>query len=231
MPRADGMTWAAKASLISTMSTSSMVISARLSACLEASIGPRPMNSGSSAETPVETIRASGVMPSSLALRSDMTTTAAAPSLSGQALPAVTVPSSRKAGFSVASTSRVVPGRGPSSFVNSLAVGQRHRDDLAVEEAVVARLDGRVLALDGVAVHLLAGDLLAPGDVLGRLAHRDVDVGVLLGVAGHQPRVVRVGRVGVAAAVARDAFDPDREEDVALAGLDGVGGHPGGHQR
>ena len=57
-------------------------------------------------------------MPSSLARRSDITTTAAAPSLSGHELPAVTVPSSRKAGFKVASTSIVVPGRGPSSFVN-----------------------------------------------------------------------------------------------------------------
>ena len=100
------------------MSMSSMVIFARLSACLEASIGPRPMNSGSSADRPVETTRAIGLIPSSFALRSDITTTAAAPSFSGHEFPAVTVPSSRKAGFSVASTSTVVPGRGPSSFMN-----------------------------------------------------------------------------------------------------------------
>jgi hypothetical protein len=40
--------------------------------------------------------------------------------LSGQALPAVTVPSGSKAGLSVASTSTVVPGRGPSSLVTSV---------------------------------------------------------------------------------------------------------------
>jgi hypothetical protein len=112
------MTCAANASLISTMSMSSMFILARFSACFDASIGPRPMSSGSSAESPVETIRASGFRPSSFALRSDITTTAAAPSFSGHALPAVTVPSSRNAGLSVASTSIVVPGRGPSSFLN-----------------------------------------------------------------------------------------------------------------
>ena len=98
MPRAEGITWAANASLISTMSMSAIVIPARLSACFEASIGPRPMNSGSSAERPVATTRAIGLMPSSLARRSDITTTAAAPSFRGQALPAVTVPFSRNAG-------------------------------------------------------------------------------------------------------------------------------------
>ena len=44
-----------------------------------------------------------------------MTTTAAAPSLSGQALPAVTVPSGRNTGLSAAIPSTVTPGRGPSS--------------------------------------------------------------------------------------------------------------------
>ncbi len=58
------------------------------------------MISGLSALTPVATIRASGVRPSSAARWSLMITTAAAPSFSGQQLPAVTVPSGRKAGFS-----------------------------------------------------------------------------------------------------------------------------------
>ena len=47
----------------------------------------------------METIRASGVRPSSRALVSDMMTSAAAPSLSGQQLPAVTRPSGRKTGL------------------------------------------------------------------------------------------------------------------------------------
>ena len=48
----------------------------------------------------METTRASGVMPSSAAFVSDMTTSAAAPSLSGQQLPAVTRPSGRNTGLS-----------------------------------------------------------------------------------------------------------------------------------
>ena len=75
-----------------------------------------PMISGDMAVMPVDTMRASGVRPSSRALVSDMITTAAAPSLSGQQLPAVTVPSGRNTGCSVATFSSVTPGRGPSSL-------------------------------------------------------------------------------------------------------------------
>ncbi len=58
-----------------------------------------------------------------MALVSLMTMTAAAPSLSGQALPAVTVPPSRKTGFSWDSPSSVVLGRGPSSLVTTVPSG------------------------------------------------------------------------------------------------------------
>ena len=57
------------------------------------------MISGERPLTPVATIRASGVRPSSAARVSDMTITAAAPSLSAQQLPAVTTPSGRKTGL------------------------------------------------------------------------------------------------------------------------------------
>ena len=57
-----------------------------------ASTGPRPMISGLRPDTPLATMRARGVIPSSRALMSLMTITAAAPSLSGQALPAVILP-------------------------------------------------------------------------------------------------------------------------------------------
>ncbi len=70
------------------------------SALRVASIGPRPMISGESPLTPVATMRASGVNPSSRALSSLITTTAAAPSFSGQALPAVIVPLGRNTGLS-----------------------------------------------------------------------------------------------------------------------------------
>ena len=79
---------------------SSIVMPALASACRDAATGPRPMISGESPVTPVAITRASGVMPSSAAFVSDMTTSAAAPSLSGQQLPAVTRPSGRKTGLS-----------------------------------------------------------------------------------------------------------------------------------
>ena len=82
------------------------------------------MISGLSPETPDETIRASGVTPSSRALASLITTTAAAPSLSGQELPAVTVPPSRKAGASEESFSSDVSGRGPSSRDTTVPSGR-----------------------------------------------------------------------------------------------------------
>ena len=52
-----------------------------------------------------------------------MTITAAAPSLSGHAFPAVMVPPSLNTGFRAARPSTVVPGRGPSSLVTSLPSG------------------------------------------------------------------------------------------------------------
>ena len=58
------------------------------------------MISGDRPLTPVATMRASGVRPSSLALVSLVITNAAAPSFSGQALPAVTVPLGRNTGLS-----------------------------------------------------------------------------------------------------------------------------------
>src|SRR5699024_4182497 len=69
MPRssADGMTCAAKASFSSTRSMSSMPRPALVSARRVDSTGPRPMISGLSPETPVETILARGVMPRSRA--------------------------------------------------------------------------------------------------------------------------------------------------------------------
>jgi hypothetical protein len=60
-------------------------------------------------------MRASGLSLRDLARSLSMTTSADAPSLTPGALPAVTVPSFLKAGFSAASVSTVVSGRIPSS--------------------------------------------------------------------------------------------------------------------
>ena len=122
-------------------------------------------------------MRASGVMPSSFALVSLITTTAAAPSLSGHALPAVTSPSGRNTGLSVASFSTVVPARGPSSLRHDGAVGERDRRDLPLEEAVLLRGDRALLRPHRELVHLLAADALDLAHVLRGLTHRDVDVG------------------------------------------------------
>ncbi len=78
-----------------------------------------PMISGFRPVAADEMIRASGVRPRALALVSLMTTTAAAPSLSGQALPAVTVPSGRNTGLRLLIFSSVVPGRMPSSLATT----------------------------------------------------------------------------------------------------------------
>jgi hypothetical protein len=78
------------------------------------------MISGRIAATDEATIRAFGCRPSRSAFSADITSTAAAPSLSGHELPAVTVPfSGSNAGLSSASFSIVVPGRGPSSRATS----------------------------------------------------------------------------------------------------------------
>ena len=180
MPRclADGSTWAANASLISTWSMSSIVRPARASAWrrrLDRAEAhdlrvqrrhARRHDAGQRRDARAPTARVS-----------DITTTAAAPSLSGQALPAVTLPSGRNTGCSVASFSTVVPARGPSSSVTTAPDGRRHRDDLPVEEAPLLGGDGPLLRAGGELVHLLAADVLVLGHVLGRLAHGDVDVG------------------------------------------------------
>ena len=103
------------------------------------------MISGDRPDTPVATIRASGVRPSSAALVSLMITTAAAPSLSGQQLPAVTVPSARKTGASPATPSMVTPGARAVVLGDDGAVGGGDGRDLALEEAVGDRLLGAVL--------------------------------------------------------------------------------------
>ncbi len=81
------------------------------------------MISGLTPVTPLEMMRASGFRPSSAARVSLMTITAAAPSFSGQALPAVIFPSGRNTGFRPERPSTVVPGRMPSSLETTVPSG------------------------------------------------------------------------------------------------------------
>ena len=66
---------------------------------------------------------ASGSRPSAVALAPFIMTIAAAPSVIADALPAVTVPSSRNTGRRRASEAVDVFGRGCSSWTNSVVVG------------------------------------------------------------------------------------------------------------
>src|SRR3569623_118421 len=74
-----------------------------------------PMLRGGTAADAMPRMRARGVSPCAFAAASDATMSAAAPSLTPEALPAVTVPGLRNGVLSLASCSSVVSGRGCSS--------------------------------------------------------------------------------------------------------------------
>ena len=94
-----------------------------------------------------------------------------------EALPAVTVPPSRKTGRSPASFSSEVSARGPLVGVDrdrlaAVRRGASTGDDLLGEAPRLARGDRALVAAQRERVLVLAGDPVALGDVLGRLAHR-----------------------------------------------------------
>ena len=91
------------------------------SAARDAGIGPVPMILGSTPAWPQDTMRPSTFLPSLAACLAVISTTAAAPSLMPDALPAVTVPSFSKAGFSLAIASTVAPWRGYSSALTMMS--------------------------------------------------------------------------------------------------------------
>ena len=145
----------------------------------------------------------------------------------------------------------MTPARGPSSLLTTGAVGRGDRGDLARPEAVGDRLLGEVLRPDAELVELLAVQAAQPGDVLGGLAHGDVDVGELAVLARVVPVDAALGGlrrcgpsassnewvlgvrpvVGGALGEAGDGLDAGRDEHVALAGLDRVERHPRGLHR
>ena len=189
-----------------------------------------------------------------------MITTAAAPSLSGQQLPAVIRPSGRKTGLSPATASSVTPGRGPSSVDTTVPSGRVTGVISRAQKPSAIAFSARFWRPDAELVHLLAGDVVDLRQVLRGLAHGQVDVGQLavlarvgpgrraargallgagLGVgeervlpaAADQRLRLRRQAVGAAPGVAGHGLDAGRDEHVALAGLDRVERHPGGLQR
>ena len=150
---------------------------------------------GSTAPMPYETRRAVGARPFFSAHPASDTTTAAAPLLSPGELPAVIVPSLRKAGFSLARLSRVVSGRLCSSlekvsgpFLPLIVTG-------TISLVELARRLGRrktLLRPFGPAVLVLAGNLAGFHQVLGVPARVLVGKGVVQAVAQHAVVDLRV---------------------------------------
>src|SRR3954453_13917998 len=199
-----GITCAANASFSSTTSTSSMALPARPSTFLIAPIGATPMISGSSPLLAGATPAPRGEPPRGGRKH-------ARGRLEPQPLRA-RVRHHEHGGGAVVERTRVARGHaavllerrlqrlqllesavGPRSvvLVHTAAVGQLHRDDLAVEEALVARLHCQLLRALRVLVHVVALHVVPVGHVLGRHAH--LDVGVRPPVLAVQLRVVEVG--------------------------------------
>ena len=102
---------------------------------------------------------ARGFEPSSSALRADIISTAAAPSLIPDELPAVTVPSLLKAGLSSLSAAAVVPARMNSSVsnkVDALARDDLYRGNFSLEPTGLLRSLGLLLRRGGKFVLLAA---------------------------------------------------------------------------
>ena len=126
---------------------------ARASARSAASTGAKPKSCGSSAETPRPAIRAIGSSPMVAAAASEPSSTAEAPSLSGDALPAVIVP--------VRAEGRLQPGEllGGRPGTDALVAGEvdaGHRHDQVVVEPGLPGRVGQVVRAGGELVLPLA---------------------------------------------------------------------------
>ena len=181
------------------------------------------MIAGSTPAVAQDTIRASGRTPRLAAVSAVISTTAAAPSLMPDALPAVTVPFLSKAGRNFASTSTVVPCFGCSSV--STIVSPRR---LAILTGTISSLKrpafcaASALRLrgGGKRILLIPGDLPALRHVLGGVAHVVAVKGVPQPVLDH-----RVDHLGVAHLDAVAQMDAVRRLAHAFlaAGDDDVG--------
>ena len=175
-----------------------------------------------------------------MAFSSLMISTAEAPSVICDELPAVTLPSGLKAGLSLASVSAVVPGRMP--FVGLHEVVDLddlagllveplldHRDDLVVEATLVVACSGELLAAGAEGVEVFAREAPLVGDELGRDALRHEAAHV--GVAHADRRAEREAERAVAHRGAHrdEAHDLDAggDDDVVRAGDDALRGEVG----
>ena len=194
--RSQARTTEANASLISTRSMSSRVSLARSSTVRVAGIGPVSIVTGSTPARANAWNRARGVRPRLVARSSLMMSTAEAPSVICDELPAVIFPpSGLKAGFSLASTSSELSGRMPSSAVNSSSVSAPASSrtgtgtiSFSNRPSAVAWAASRWRA-HGELVELLTGDAPLVGDHLSPDALADQPAALL--VALHHPGAER----------------------------------------
>src|SRR6266516_2210171 len=114
--RSTASDWAAKASLSSITAKSPILSFWRSISLRVAGTGPMPMIRGGTPAEAAPSTRARGLSPWRLTAASDAMIIAAAPSLTPEALPAVTVPGLRNGVLSFARPSSVVSGRGCSSL-------------------------------------------------------------------------------------------------------------------
>ena len=173
--------------MISTRSMSSIDMPARASTFRVAGIGAVSIIRGSSPASEKLTNRARGVRPSWLARSSLMISSAAAPSVICDELPAVTRPPSSSGAERRLQLGERLDRGVAQAFVgrHRAALGVEDREDLAGEAALVGGPPGERLAAHAELVHVLAADAPLVGDQLGGdpLRHEPA----LGGVAGARP--------------------------------------------
>ena len=134
---------------------SSIVIPLRSSSFRVAGMGPVSMITGSTPTVVWSTIRARGLSPRDSAFSRSISSTAAAPSEICEELPAVTLPSSLKAGLSCDSVSRSRVG--PDALVGHVGVAVHlEGHDLALEAALLGGLVGQLVGAHADLVELRA---------------------------------------------------------------------------
>ena len=119
--RVQASAWAAKASFSSMTLKSRGVIPRRAHSFSTAGTGPTPMMRGATPPEAAPSMRARGSRPSFWTISAEASSRAAAPSLTPEALPAVTVPPSRTMGLRPCRAARVVSGRGCSSSLTTMS--------------------------------------------------------------------------------------------------------------
>src|SRR5450830_1830339 len=190
----------ANASFSSITSICSMVRPTCCSSFLVAGAGPIPITRGATPAVAMPTIRARGVRPYCLTASALASSKAHAPSLTPEALPAVTVPSARTTPLSFASASILV-ARGCSSLLTvmaSLFLWNHDGRDFLCERAVCLRGSSLGLAGDGKFVLIEAADLEIICDVFTGFRHGVGTVKCLHLRVRKTPADSRVVDIGVA---------------------------------